>query len=136
MSSNKSVYDEVISAVIALAQAVPSVYGTITRGAMPPDNGITITPATGAPVSVFMDKNSTNTISLVCNGKHSDHKIVVNALAEIHDALTRATDYPSGDGWQILNIDTLAAPSYIGQETSGQWLYGSSLRVRYYNNRG
>lgn len=127
-----SVRDDVLTAVIALAQAVSTVYSDISRGALPADNGITMTAATGAPETTFLDKSTTEQLTVVCNGKHSNQQTVIAALDDIHAALTRATSYPSGAGWQITNVETIAAPGYIGRETNNQWLYGSSLRVKFY----
>ena len=48
-------FDEILAAVITMAQGT-NPYADITTGALPADNGICMTWATGAPASTFLDK--------------------------------------------------------------------------------
>ena len=129
-----SVLDEVQTAVIDLAQDT-NPYATIEIGALPADNGICMTYSSGSPDSTFMDKGSAYSMDMVCNGKHTDQEILINTLAAIHEALTQATDYPTAEGWQITNIITTAAPTYIDRQPNDWYMYGSSLRVNFYYRR-
>lgn len=124
-------FEEVLAAVIGMAQATTP-YATITAGALPADNGICMTWASGAPQTTFLTKGMPYQMSVVCNGKHTSQRAVSEALGAIHLALTKTKDYPNTPQWQITNIETIAAPSYIGREQNSQWLYGSSLRVKFF----
>lgn len=125
-----SVYDDVLEAICELADAAQT-YSDIVIGSMPPDNGISI--AWGASsLNEFMNKNAIVTMTAVLNGKHCDQKSVSAALGEVHRVLTRRKRYPEAENFQITNISTLGAPIYIGREANSQWLYGSSLRVRFF----
>lgn len=126
-----SVLTDVLNAVIDLAQAT-NPYAVIQVGAMPVDNGISMTYGAGSPDATFMDKGAEYSMHLVCNGKHTDQQAVLDALANIHQTLTQATSYPSGAGWQITNIITTAAPTYLDRQVNDWWLYGSSLKVTFY----
>jgi hypothetical protein len=46
-------------------------------------------------------------------------------------ALTRRKDFPHSDTWQIYAIETTASPRLIGREQNSQWLYGSSLLIKF-----
>lgn len=131
-----SVVNEVFDSVRALARAVPGVYADISVGALPAGNGISMTVATGAPETVFLDRASEQRISVVLNGKHADQRTVSDVLGDIHAALTRRAAYPSGNLWQITAVETVSLPGYIGREDDGQWLYGSSLRIKFYFKKG
>ena len=69
---------------------------------------------------------------ILCNGKNGDQKTIIRQLDAIHAALTRRKDFPSGEGWQIYAIETVASPRFLGRESNNrfQWLYGSSLLVK------
>ena len=129
-----SVRDDVMSAVMAMAQNTPggAAYSEIVIGAMPAFGSISMTIATGAPESTFMTKNTAEQFSVALNGKHANMAILISSLDNIHAYLTRAKNYPSAASWQITNIETISAPSLIGRETDNQWLAGSSLRIKYY----
>lgn len=126
-----SVYDDVLNAVIQLAEQTRP-YTRIVVGSMPAENGIAITWANGAPETTFLSKNSIIELSAVLNGKHSDQQVVSGALGEIHQVLTRSKTYPSTAEYQILDIKTIGAPCYLGRESNSQWLYGSSLGIKFY----
>lgn len=126
-----SVFSEVLAAVVGLAQAT-NPYATITIGALPADNGICMSYASGAPDSTFLDKGMAYQRSLVLNAKNTSQQVAQETLDAIHAALTQATSYPMAGSWQITNIETIAAPSYLSREQNSQWLYGSSLRVKFY----
>lgn len=126
-----SVNNDVLTAVIALAQAT-SPYATILRGALPADNGITMTASGGAPETTFADKGAVCTLDIVINGKHEEQEKVADALNKIHEALTKAKTFTSATAYQIMNIITTSEPNYIDRELNNQFLYGSSVEVTFY----
>lgn len=126
-----SAFSEILAAVIAMAQAT-NPYATITAGALPADNGICMAYSTGAPASTFLDKGMEYQKALVCNAKNTSQEAAQEALDAIHVALTQTKTYPSGEDWQITDIETVASPSYLSREQNSQWLYGSSLRVKFF----
>jgi len=121
-------YNEVLQAVIDMAQDAAGV--SIVTGSMPPDNGIAMTGSTGS-FPVFLDMGSNESMNIVCNGKNVNQLAVIQQLDAIHAALTRRKDFPSGQAWQIYAIETTASPRLIGREQNSQWLYGSSLAVKF-----
>lgn len=123
-------YDEILRAVIDMAM-LTNPYTQIVIGSMPPLNGIAMT-GEGGPDSVHLDIGAEQTMNIVCNGKNSDQRAVIRALDKIHRFLTLRKDYPADDGWQIYSITTIASPRLIGVEQNSQWLYGSSLLVKFY----
>lgn len=121
-------YDEILQAVIDMAASVVDV--PVRTGSMPPANGIAMT-GQAASETIFLDIGSNERMSLVCNGKNSSQRIVIEQLDAIHKALTRRKDYPAGETWQIYSIETVASPRLLGREQNNQWLYGSSLLVKF-----
>lgn len=121
-------YDEVLQAVIDMAASVVDV--PVRTGSMPPVNGIAMT-GQAASETIFLDIGSNERMSLVCNGKNRDQQIIIEQLDTIHKDLTRRRDYPAGETWQIYSIETVASPRLLGREQNNQWLYGSSLLVKF-----
>lgn len=120
-------YNEILQAVIDMAEAATGV--SIVVGSMPPDNGIAMI-GTSSPTTIFLDVGSDERFSVICNGKHSDQQTAIERLEAIHSALTRRRDFPSGTGWQIYAIETVASPRLVGRENNSMWLYASSLLVK------
>ena len=123
-------YKEVIQAVIDMAQAAAG--AKVVLGSLPPDNGIAMT-GNASSYPIFLDIGSNEEMAVVCNGKNADQQIVINQLNAIHAALTRRKDFPATGKWQIYAIETTASPRLIGREQNNknQWVYGSSLRVKF-----
>lgn len=126
-----SVINEVLLAVIDLASQVQP-YVPITIGALPADNSLCCTISGGWPNSTFNSKGMSYALNLVLNGKHQNQQVVSDALNDIHQILTQTKTYPETLTWQINNIETTATPAYISREENKQYLYGSSLRVRFF----
>lgn len=122
-------YDEILQAVIDMAEQAAGV--PIVLGSNPPQNGIAMT-GNSSSTSIFLDIGSDERMTVLCNGKNGDQKTVIRQLDAIHAALTRRKDFPSGDGWQIYAIETVASPRFLGRENNSrfQWLYGSTLLVK------
>lgn len=121
-------YDEVIQAVIDMAEAAAG--APVVLGSLPPDNGIAMTGQAGQNPT-FLDIGSNETMNVICNGKNVDQHTVVATLNAIHASLTRRKDFPHSNTWQIYAIETTASPRLIGREQNSQWLYGSSLLVKF-----
>ena len=121
-------YNEVIQAVIDMAQAAAS--AKVVLGSLPPDNGLAMT-GNASSYPIFLDIGSNEQMNIVCNGKNTQQQAVINQLEAIHASLTRRKDFPSTDTWQIYAIETTASPRLIGREQNSQWLYGSSLLVKF-----
>ena len=121
-------YDEVLQAVRRMAEAAAGV--SIVTGSLPPDNGIAMT-GNASSYPIFLDIGSNEMMTVVCNGKNTEQQTVISQLDAIHADLTRRKRFPSSDTWQIYAIETMASPRLIGQEQNSQWLYGSSLQVKF-----
>lgn len=120
-------YDEILQAIINMAEQAAGV--SIVTGSMPPDNGIAMT-GQAAPQTIMLDIGSNERMSVVCNGKNTDQQTVISQLDTIHRALTRRKDFPTGSGWQVYAIETVASPRLLGREQNSEWLYASSLLVK------
>lgn len=123
-------YDTITQSIINMAEGAAGV--KITLGSMPPDDGIAIT-GQAAPASIMLDIGSNEAMTIVINGKNGDQKTILQQLDNIHSVLTRRKDFPSGDGWQIYAIQTVASPRLVGREQNNvhQWIYASSLLVKF-----
>lgn len=123
-------YDEVLQAVIDMAESAAGV--SIVLGSQPPDSGIAMT-GQAASASIMLDIGSNERMSVLCNGKNANQQTIVNQLDAIHHSLSRRKDFPAGNGWQIYAIETMASPRLLGREQNpqAQWLYGSSLLVKF-----
>lgn len=126
-----SVINEVIEAVIGLMNATEP-FAAVTRGALPTGVGITCEMGPSTPQEVYLDKNSYIPLDLALNGKHPNLQTLSDALNTIHSALTRATSYPSGESWEIVDISNYTLPQIIGREQNNEWLMASALSVKFY----
>ena len=126
-----SVINQVMEAVIELMNSTNPFAG-VTRGALPTGPGITCEVGPSMARSMYMDKNTFIPLDVTINGKHPNMLILSDALNAIHGALTRMTEYPSGDGWQITDIKNYTLPQVIGREDNNEWLMASALSVEFY----
>lgn len=125
-----SVYTDVLLQVVDLINGMKP-YAKAVIGAMPPNNGISIAWATSSN-NPFWNKYAAVEMTAVLNGKHKDQKTVLDGLGSIHTGLSLRKQYPVAANFQITDIATISAPSYLGREENKEWLYGSSLRVKFY----
>ena len=125
-----SVYSDVLNSVIELMEETKP-YARIVVGSNVPANGICVLP-TPATSRAFLDKNTDMEWIIALNGKNADQLTVFEALSKIHTSLTRKKDYPSDTNYQIYDISAVAGPRLIGRQENDQWIYGSSLRIRFY----
>lgn len=126
-----SVINEVVEAVIGLMNNTAP-FARVTRGAMPTGKGIVCEVGPSTPSAVFMDKNTVVPLDLTLNGKHADLELLSNCMNRIHSVLTRATSYPAGETWQIVDITNATLPQRIGREQNNEWLMASALSVLVY----
>ena len=122
----------VLDTVRQLAEKTPGLYASIMIGSLPAANGLCMQIGAGAPDATFFTRSMEYRLHLVCNAKHVQQETALDALDAIHRQLTQKTVYPRSDLFQITNISTDGAPSCLGRDPDGQWLYGSSLTVRFF----
>lgn len=125
-----SVYDDVLEVVAGMANQTQP-YAKVTIGPLPPANGISIAWSAGN-LNTFFDKKAAVSMSAVLNAKHIDQQKAADALGRIHTALNMTKSYPAASNFQITNIETAGAPSYLGREQNQQWMYGSSLKINFF----
>lgn len=128
-------YDQVFNAVRDMAiGVVPSPYTTIEIGSLPSGETLAMYQGPSLPREVYMNRGELSELLIALNGKHRAQAKVTAALSALHSSLKLAESYPSGEGWQILSIETATAPSLLEREPSEPrcFLYGSLLRVKVY----
>lgn len=126
-----SVLCDAFEAVRAIAESTRP-YARVDIGALPGDEGLCMAIAAGGDAERALDRGGEYTMDIVLNAKSADQRKALEALCAIHHALTRTAALPSGDGWQMIDLSTNGAPSYLSREENGQWLYGSGLTARLY----
>lgn len=126
-----SAINSVMEAVIGMMNGLQP-FATVTRGALPTGPGLTCEIGPSAPQAVHMDKNSVIPLDVTLNGKNADLKTLSDTMNDIHGALTRARSYPSGEGWQIVDIQNATLPQIIGREENNIWLMASALSVTFF----
>lgn len=105
-------------------------FANISRGALGTGPGLTCEIGPTSPEVVFLNKHKYIPVDLTINGKHEELQTLSDAMNTIHEELTMRTDYPSGNGWQIVDIVTMTEPQVIGREDSGEWVMASALLVK------
>ena len=107
-------------------------FANITRGALGIENGLCCEVAPSNPETVFLDKNAYFPITLALNGKHSDLRLLSETLNNIMDTLTRRTAYPTGAGFEIVDITNGIMPRVIGRAENNTWLMACDIIIKIY----
>lgn len=130
-----SVANAVVEAVMDMVDSLSN-YAVITRGALGTGNGLTCEVATSSVDGVFLDKNQYIFLDLTFNGKHRNLETLSDTLNNIMDSLTLRKEYPTGDGWEIVDISRGAPPlpTIIGREEQNEWIMACAVIVKYYQN--
>lgn len=126
---SESIINQAVDAVMLLIDAM-DLYSSVTRGALGTGKNLVCDLGPSEADEVYMDKNETIVLDFTLNGKHKNLQTVSDALNKIHETLTRMREYPSGDGWQIMDIQTITFPQQIGREDDNSWVMASSLAVK------
>lgn len=126
-----SAINEAIEAVIGLMNDTEP-FAPVTRGALPTGIGLVCEIGPSAPEEVYLDKNSYIPLDITLNGKHPNLQTLSEAMNAIHSSLTRATEYPEGEGWKIVDISNYTLPQIVDREDNNEWLMASALSVKVY----
>lgn len=124
-----TIINQAVEAVAGLINAL-GLFANIYRGALGTGNGLCCEVGPTYPEAVYLDKNKYVPVDLTINGKHTDIQTLSEAMNKIHESLTMLRSYPSGTGWQIVDITTATEPQVIERESEGAWLMASSLYVK------
>ena len=131
MSASQSVINIAVEAVMDMIDGL-QLFAPITRGALGIGNSLCCEIAPSIPESVYMDKNSYTPLTLALNGKHDDLQVLSEALNKITDTLSRMTEYPSGNVWQIVDITSGNLPRVIGREDNNSWIMACDIVIKLY----
>lgn len=129
MSDSTSILNRAIENVMDMIDAL-GLFADIHRGALTTSDDLSCEIGPTSPETVWLDKNKYIPIDLTINGKNTNLQTLTDALNKIDHDLTMARSYPSGNGWEIVDISTLTEPQVIGREDNGQWLMASALLVK------
>lgn len=120
--------------------------GRIVFGPELANGSVAMTPGPGAPTDVHLDKGMVYRLPITINAKDGSMETLLSSLYFIHEYLTQKLNYndlvipdtdeaASGD-YQVVDIETTAAPTIVGREQSSAnnsgWLAGSSIEVKFY----
>ena len=130
-SNSTSVINQAVESVMDLIDAMDN-FAPITRGAVGAGASLSCEIAPYTPQTVFMDKNTYHALTLAINGKNSGLQTLSDTLNNIMDTLTRRTEYPSGNGWEIVDITNGMMPRVIGREDNSDWLMACDIVIKLY----
>ena len=131
MAVSTSKIDIAIENVVSLINGMNN-FAAMTRGALGSSNCLVCEPAPSTAESTFLDKNRYIDLTLAVNGKHDNLQTLTNTLNNIIDNLSRRTEYPSGNGWEIVDITTGNYPRVIGRESNNAWVMACDIVVKIY----
>ena len=126
-----SAINEVIEAVIGLMNDTEP-FAPVTRGALPTGIGLVCEIGPSTPEEVYLDKISYIPLDITLNGKHPNLQTLSETMNAIHSSLTRATEYPEGEDWKIVDISNYTLPQIVDREDNNEWLMASALSVKVY----
>ena len=126
-----SIINQAVEAVIGLINAMNN-FATMTRGALASSPSLSCEIAPYNPATVFLDKNTYHALNLTINGKNSGLQTLSDTLNNIMDTLTRRKSYPSGNGWEIVDITNGIMPRVIGREPNSDWMMACEIVIKLY----
>ena len=103
-------------------------------GTMPPGNGVALLPSAGR-LQRDMTGGGVYRMTAALNARHTDQQAAIAALDRLHYEINRMPARQSGDGWQLTGAITETAPSLIGRDEDGAWLYGSTIYIQLFDWR-
>ena len=118
-----------IESVITLINGMKN-FATMTRGALGISAGLSCEIAPSSTDEVYYDKDALFFVTLALNGKHADLRTLTDTMNNIMDTMTRAKSYPSGNGWEIVDITNGNLPRVIGREDNNLWLVACDLVIK------
>ena len=127
--SSTSIINLAVESVMDLIDAL-GLFATIKRGALGTGNYLCCEIGPSTSDEIYMDKTEYIPLDLTINGKHEDLRILSDDMNLIHESLTTETNYPSGNGWDIVDIQTMSFPQVIGREPDNLWMMASSLYIK------
>lgn len=128
---SESAINLAVESVITLINAMDN-FATMTRGALGISSGLSCEVAPSMVQEVYLDKNSFIPITLALNGKHPNLQTLTNTMNNIQDTMSRSKTYPSGNGFEIVDITSGNLPRVIGREENNLWLVACDLVVKIY----
>ena len=120
-----------VESVIALINDMGN-FANMTRGALGSSAGLCCEVVPSLPSEVYYDKNSYIPLTLALNGKHADLRTLTDTMNGITDTLSRRKTYPSGNGWEIVDITVGNISRVIGRDEKNIWLVACDLIVKIY----
>jgi len=127
--SEKNAIDRAVESVIDLIDAL-DLFATVKRGALGTSVYLACEIAPSTPQEVYLDKGAYIPLTLAINGKHHNQETLYDALNTIQDTLARRTAYPSGDGFEIVDISRGVLPRIIGREDNNDFLMSCDLVIK------
>lgn len=127
--TSTSIINLAVESVMDLIDAL-GLFSSIKRGALGTGNYLCCEIGPSTPDEIYMDKTEYIPLDLTINGKHSNLSILSDTMNGIHENLTVKTSYPSGNGWKIVDIQTMSFPQVIGREPDNLWMMASSLYIK------
>lgn len=120
-----------VEAVINLINGMNN-FATMTRGALGITSGLSCEVAPSMVQEVYLSKESFIPVTLALNGKHPDLRLLTDTMNNIQDTMSRRTTYPTGNGFEIVDISTGNLPRVIGRGENNLWLVACDLVVKIY----
>ena len=131
MSNSTSALNLAVESVMDMIDAL-NPFATIKRGALGIGNSLSFEISPSIPQEVYLSKDAYIPLTLALNGKHDDLQVLSDTLNNILDTLSRRKTYPSGDGWEIVDITSGNLPRVIGREDNNTWLMAADLVIKIY----
>ena len=129
--TSTSIMNLAVESVMDLIDGIGN-FAKITRGALGTGNSLSCEIAPSTVDAVFLDKNTYTPLTLALNGKHNDLQTLSDTLYNIMDTLTRKTSYPSGNGWEIVDITNGSLPQVFGRENGNEFLMACDIVIKIY----
>ena len=122
--------NDFLDALIDIAQQT-NPFAAILRGPLSSAPSISMEAAESS-ITRHMDRKEAVRTAVVINAKHPDMTTAYEAVLAIQRKLTHLPEFPSGDGWRIVDVWAEDFPRLIGREKNNTWLFATSLTASIY----
>lgn len=103
-----------------------------TIGPNPPEGGLAIVQSGGGVPDKHLDANMVATMQVILSSKGKNQLTALNAIDTAYKVVTKTLSFPAETAWQVINIDTITAPTLAEIEEEGAFFYNCILEITYY----
>ncbi|MDI9498228.1 MAG: hypothetical protein QM270_07070 [Bacillota bacterium] len=106
---------------------------SITIGIPGPEEAVTISSNAAGVLNTYFDRRELRDMTLTVYVKRASQMEAAALCDGLGRLMTRAAEYPSGDGWRVKTMQSGGAIPVGQDESTKLWLYVNNVEITYYS---